>query len=253
MNLYTKDCDFLKGPETDKGLSSAFYSVCVVLFVIFAVLPVVFSVFARHMSSFSEEMRIFIATVPHQIILLASAIIPVYALSSGGNVLSKLGLSGWKNSFFLYIPAFELLLCPLLGGTNLLSELFLEKIGVQPEPPVILRLLQECNVSSFVIILFSAVILAPVVEEIIFRRVIYGFIADKVSPAISFTMTSFLFALIHQGLSQFMSLFILALALQFIYVRTKSIYPCILLHFLQNSISVTVVIFMRIYEIPFSL
>ncbi|MBM4023569.1 MAG: CPBP family intramembrane metalloprotease [Planctomycetes bacterium] len=96
------------------------------------------------------------------------------------------------------------------------------------------------------LVLATAVIAAPVVEELLFRRVLQGWL-EKVLPAdgglAAILLSAAAFALAHQGQGlAFVPLFPLGLVLGFIAHRTGSIVPCILLHALFNLVSVAILL-----------
>lgn len=92
------------------------------------------------------------------------------------------------------------------------------------------------TLSAFSIIL--AVIVAPVCEEIIFRGIILeGFLKRFHAPA-AIVLSSFLFGLMHLNIWQGVSAFTGGLLLGWIYHRSRSLLPCILLHALNNLLSV---------------
>jgi len=96
------------------------------------------------------------------------------------------------------------------------------------------------------LVIATAVVAAPIVEEILFRRVLQGWL-EKLVPdhdgAAAITLSAAAFALAHQGQGlAFIPLFPLAIVLGFIARRTGSVVPCILLHALFNAISVAILL-----------
>ncbi len=93
--------------------------------------------------------------------------------------------------------------------------------------------------------LFSIVILAPFIEELMFRGFLQTYIRKFFRPPLAISLSSFCFAFFHfspdQGLGNIPiigSLFILALFLGFIYERNRSLSAPLALHALFNAISV---------------
>lgn len=86
-------------------------------------------------------------------------------------------------------------------------------------------------------------ILAPILEELIFRGLILkGMLNTKVNPWIAILLTSFLFGLAHLNPWQFMGAGFIGLILGFVYWRTKSLWLCIFLHFANNFIAFMIVL-----------
>ncbi len=81
-------------------------------------------------------------------------------------------------------------------------------------------------------------LLAPLVEEIVFRGAIVKALLDwKKSPAVAVTVSALLFALIHGNLAQMPHAFLSGLLLGWMYVRTGSILPGVAFHWVNNSAS----------------
>jgi hypothetical protein len=67
-----------------------------------------------------------------------------------------------------------------------------------------------------------AVVIAPVAEEFIFRGMLYPFVKQLGWPRLAWFGVSFLFALIHLDAAAFVPLFLLALALTWLYEKTDN-------------------------------
>ncbi|MRI62946.1 CPBP family intramembrane metalloprotease [Ornithobacterium rhinotracheale] len=84
----------------------------------------------------------------------------------------------------------------------------------------------------------SVSILAPILEELIFRGLILrGLLNSGKNPYISIFLVSLLFGLAHGNPWQFFSAGFLGLILGFVYWRTKDLWICIFIHFFNNTIS----------------
>jgi len=80
-----------------------------------------------------------------------------------------------------------------------------------------------------------AVVIAPVAEEFIFRGVLFTFIKQLGFPKIAWIGVSLLFAFIHADVAIFIPLFVLALALTWLYEMTDSLAAPIATHALFNA------------------
>jgi len=115
-------------------------------------------------------------------------------------------------------------LCGILA--NMLVELFSHSRMTD--------LLQELIVSSGILpsIVF-VVILAPIAEELFFRRLLIPrLLSFGEKPAVFFSALAF--GLIHGNLSQFFYAFGLGLAFGFIFVKTGKIIYCVFIHMIIN-------------------
>lgn len=87
--------------------------------------------------------------------------------------------------------------------------------------------------------IISIVILAPVVEELLFRGGIQGHLTRTwKNPAWGIGFASLVFGVIHGNPVQIPFAFLTGLALGWVYYRTGSLTPCILMHFVNNASSV---------------
>lgn len=81
-------------------------------------------------------------------------------------------------------------------------------------------------------------ILAPIIEEILFRGVILrGLLQKGISPIKAIALSSFLFGIVHLNPWQFLGAGFLGAIFGFIYYRTKSLWLPVFLHALNNSVS----------------
>jgi membrane protease YdiL (CAAX protease family) len=80
-------------------------------------------------------------------------------------------------------------------------------------------------------------VLAPVLEEWLFRGVLLPGLARNYGPTKAILQTSLLFGIIHFNPSQSLSAFLIGLFLGWVYLRTRSLWACILVHATNNILS----------------
>jgi sodium transport system permease protein len=81
------------------------------------------------------------------------------------------------------------------------------------------------------------VALIPVGEELAFRGLILGGLQRRFTPWKAIVLSAFLFALYHMNVFQFVPAFLMGVVLGLLAVRSRSIWPGVLLHALNNGIS----------------
>ena len=91
----------------------------------------------------------------------------------------------------------------------------------------------------FVIFVFAAVIIAPIVEETAFRNIFYKALNSKLSTTSSIFLTSFVFAMVHMNIIVFPSIFVLGILLQLLFNYKKNIFYSIFMHASYNAVSLT--------------
>lgn len=128
--------------------------------------------------------------------------------------------------FALPFAEFTTSLVPTTGN-KLLGELYKSTIEA-------FEIMLNYKVAGFI----TVCILAPVLEEILFRGILLrGMLQQGISPAIAIILSSVLFGLAHMNPWQFLGAGILGAIFAYIYYRTKSLWMCIFLHSLNNTIS----------------
>jgi len=85
----------------------------------------------------------------------------------------------------------------------------------------------------------GAALIGPICEEIIFRGVILEGLAKKYSPTKAIVFGALIFGIIHLQPLQVINAFFLGLALGWIYLRTQSLWVCIIAHVLYNAIALS--------------
>ena len=133
---------------------------------------------------------------------------------------------------------------------NYLSETALQKIGWQPKSQEAVELLLGAPLWPTGIYLgIFAVVLAPVAEEFIFRGVLFPFVKQLGWPKLAWFGVSFLFALIHGSMAIFIPLFVLALALTWLYEKTGSLLAPIVVHSLFNAANLVLLVLAREFSL----
>lgn len=125
-----------------------------------------------------------------------------------------------------------------------LSAMGMKSVSVQPEVQVVVQTLQATQtLQQRVFFAFVAILGAPVVEEIIFRGILYPAIKQRGWPQTALWGTSLLFALTHANTATFLPLTFLAMVLVFLYERTGNLLAPILTHSLFNAANYFALVF----------
>jgi uncharacterized protein len=83
--------------------------------------------------------------------------------------------------------------------------------------------------------LLLACLIGPVVEELFFRGFLYPAIRKKIGMEWAAFASALLFALIHENSFAFLPIFVLGIALCYLYEKRKSLIACMSFHILHNS------------------
>jgi len=102
----------------------------------------------------------------------------------------------------------------------------------------VLDMLRWNDVYSFLIIIISVVVIAPIIEEMIFRGLLLRGLEKKYkSVVLSVIYSSILFAVIHVLPSLFIQIFLIGMILGFLSIKFNSIFPGIVLHSINNLLT----------------
>jgi hypothetical protein len=129
---------------------------------------------------------------------------------------------------------------PLVAVASLIWQVLLELaqkiwVNLQTPPQETVKLLaQSSSFRENALMIFFAVLVAPVAEELFFRGGLYRFLKSRLPANVALVAASFLFALSHFNLETFLPLFVLGLLLARLYERTGNIVAPILFHAFFN-------------------
>ena len=214
---------------------SIFFGMCVAL-VLKQILP--------HLTAADEKFFMFIiSTVSFQ--GMALLLTNHFLMQHGLRWREFLGLdqSGWQRGLWLALGVAALAL-PVALLLNALSETVLVTLRGKAEMQPTMKIL-EMTVGTFrrVCFGFTAVLLAPVVEEILFRGVLYPAIKLRGYPKSALIGTSLLFAAIHGSLMTLVPLFFLAAVFVWLYERTGTLAAPIVAHSFFNTVNFFIFIY----------
>ncbi len=160
---------------------------------------------------------------------------------------AALGLSmkNWLRGVFLGIAGYITIL-PLF----LLIVLLITRVSgyfdyQPPVHPLVNIFFKEANpfiLGGFIVL---AALVAPVIEEIVFRGFIYSAVRKRAGVTLAIIVTSALFSLLHMSIFSFLPIFFLGIVLAYLYEKTGLLISSITLHVIHNSLLISMVLLMR--------
>jgi uncharacterized protein len=119
---------------------------------------------------------------------------------------------------------------------NLLYQLILNALHLklQTNDQTILQLGKVAPFTMYGLLLL-AVFIAPICEEVLFRGFLFAGFMRAMPLPLAAILSAFIFAAAHNDLPSFPVLFCIGLLLAFLRWRTRSLWPGILLHLLNNA------------------
>jgi membrane protease YdiL (CAAX protease family) len=130
-------------------------------------------------------------------------------------------------------------------GTNVVLYIMAALLTAIGQPPEVGPAEQAIAMLNPVLVVFAIVVFAPIVEELFFRGIVFNAWRREVSRRWAYIGSAALFAVIHFQLVSLVPIFLLGLALAWVYERTRSLLAPIAMHATVNGLSVAVALFVR--------
>ena len=168
-------------------------------------------------------------------------LISLYAYSVVFTLLYILLRFVYKSSYFSVFHfrpfklTFILKLCLYLMILNILSILFLHYDFILSLPSTKIEYVKSMEIRAFALYYVGATIVAPLLEETLFRGVLYIPLLKKVGRFNAIILTSFIWTEQHFELSGAIGIFILGIILGWLYERRGSLLDPIIFHIFVNS------------------
>lgn len=185
-----------------------------------------------------------ISTIIEGAFIIAPLYIAIHAYHSSPSRW-KLGLQALGFKSFNVLQAIGLifvLIIAIIAIDNLYQYVItFFHLNLQTNDQVLLQEGRNMPYTTYATLLV-AVFVAPFCEEIFFRGFIFMGLRSAMPVGVAIVASAFLFAVAHADLGSFAVLFIIGIVLAFIRWRTRSLWPGIFLHMLNNGIGAVAVI-----------
>jgi membrane protease YdiL (CAAX protease family) len=144
------------------------------------------------------------------------------------------GAIGWPRCLHL-ASVVLVVVAPAMFVLKFLSELLLQKLHWSFADQRAVELFLDGKLWVRVYLAFFAVVLAPLAEEFVFRGLLFSTAKHFGRPRLGWLGVSFLFAAFHGNAPIFLPLFVLALALTWLYEKTGGLLAPVIAHSLFNA------------------
>lgn len=254
-----KETEFLKGTESQERDVWLVYATIstILLYPIAFLLTFHFShLFKKY--DVSNWISITISTLLLHLLLLCGIFISYLYCNKIGDWKKAFYFRNWKwfyiiEAIILEVALFIPLAITAIGSmaffTFLKKNLPTDIAKYIDTTPRLKLYLMKLDWGDFALVAIVAVFIGPIIEEIICRRVIFGFFARKLTLPLALIFTSIIFAAMHFSIVNFLSLFLLATIWQLIFLYYKSLYPSIIFHMFHNCIAISILAVLKILDI----
>jgi membrane protease YdiL (CAAX protease family) len=143
-------------------------------------------------------------------------------------------------ALYTFVPICLIAFALMFGSTAILEKGF----GIKAAGQDLVTWLQPGTypLSTRILLMVFAVFEAPLIEEPLFRGIMFRGFAKVMPIWVAMAMSGFVFALIHVNAASFLSLWFLGYAFAWLYLRTGSILAPMTAHFLFNSLNLIFVL-----------
>lgn len=144
-----------------------------------------------------------------------------------------------------------ILFLPIAWSLQYASVTILTRIGWPPGNEAAVTVLASAQLWWLRIYLcVFTIVVGPVAEEFIFRGMLYPFFKQRSHPVLAWLLVSFLFALVHWDAGTFAALFVLALALTWLYEKTDNLLAPIVTHAIFNTVNLILLYYFQFHSKP---
>lgn len=156
-----------------------------------------------------------------------------FAYRKAGVPLKELFPAKWFNVLILFPLLFF-----IAAAQYFIGEINLQLNKVLPPPAWFWELFGKIFENDYGMVgaVLKIVVIAPVIEELIFRGIIMHGLMRNYSKLTAIVVSALMFALFHLNPWQFTATFTLGILLGILMVRTRNIYLCIMGHAINNGL-----------------
>lgn len=148
---------------------------------------------------------------------------------------SELGIRAGKLKRYWTIPAGLIVYWGILIASFTTLEAVFPALDLNQNQDIVFK--SADGTPELLIAFVALVIVAPISEELVYRGFVFQGLSNRFHPIWAALVSSILFGLVHGQLNVFIDTFILGMVLCWLFVKTKSIWPPIILHAIKNGVA----------------
>lgn len=159
----------------------------------------------------------------------------------------------WKSWLWVLLlaPGTVLVMSAFFYGLDQIGYMkWMESLGVQTLQDSVKLLQEEKNPEVLQLMAFTAVIAAPLCEEVVFRGYFYPVMKRFSGTWVAAFCSALVFSCAHGSLTALLPLFVFGLILVFLYEKTGSLWAPIAAHFCFNGSTVAIQLASRFMDLP---
>ncbi len=197
-----------------------------------------------------DEASIALFTLPTLALQLAPLLVVILALKfypqqypANFNSRRMQGSEALKLGMFFFLSSIPIMAVVSLSWEALLQLLIDYGWDIKlPVQEVVSIFAEQDSPLVIAVMIFMIVVMAPLVEEILFRGMLYRFFKGRMGNLVALTFSSLFFALLHANLLKLIPLFLLGMLLGRAYEKSGSLLVPIFMHAFFNLSTVLVLL-----------
>jgi membrane protease YdiL (CAAX protease family) len=189
--------------------------------------------------------RVIAAVLLGQGAATAAVLTVLYQRVPAGQRAAALSLAQLPARTLGAVAAISLLLIPLAALVNGVVLYGARQLGWSPPPNPVIQWLGSEPLSTVIILLVCATVVAPLAEELLFRQVLCEALTDCIGRVPAVHLTAAAFAVSHGQPQALPALYLLGICLQAARQRTGSLWGAIVMHAVFNTIMVGLALLAR--------
>ncbi len=191
-----------------------------------------------HADDLDGIAEIAMATLPHQLLMLGGVIL--VAASPTADFSGRLQLRLRRRLDPLLGAGAAIVQFPALLLVAFIALAIDRFLGGHGGEPSILPMIKDATPGGLLLIAVAALTLAPLAEELVFRRILFACCRRFLGFAPAMVLTAAIFAAFHLSLVQWVPLFLLGLALQAAVQLSGSVWPAVAMHAVHNALAIAI-------------
>lgn len=149
----------------------------------------------------------------------------------------QLGIRKLHGRDFLLIIGVYFAIISSIACVDPIWKMILAKYNIEyAKEQGIAEMIASSTIIDRLLLIASTCILTPIVEEVLFRRIIYGWFS-VIDRYAAFFITSAIFSIMHFFILGIPGLFFMGMGFQFVYLLHRNLLVAILLHSLVNTVA----------------
>lgn len=221
--------------ESEEGSSGLYYSFLIISIVIFSVLfSMLIAMVGETANLASKDWYIFLSFSVSPIAITAATLILVYL--KGDSLFSVCGFEKCENKYYLIaLVAFVAMLFGLGNLNTIFVEFLSKKLGYKPTQMT----LPKFSAINYALVILTVCVLPAITEEVAMRGIVLKGIKSG-NVIVNAVIGGLLFSLFHMSPMQTPYQFAVGFVFSLIAIKSGSMLPTIIAHFLNNFAIVTV-------------